>query len=472
VHNRRDQVQAHGFMVGRLISALLRAEPDMAVPPLRRSWTGLIIGSLIAALAVAGLAVMAAISPAAATSWRKPGTLILNRETGSRFVLADGRLHPVLNYASARLLLGAKLAVASVPTKTLRGVPLGGPVGINGAPDSLPGPTGDGRPWLICASSNGSRPALSLLVGEEAGERPVSQAQALVVRTSDGTTYLVTGGRRLRVTAPWVTRALGFPDDDAIGVRDAWVDTLPAGPDLPPAATPRAGKSAPDLDGRPTKVGEVLVVHGTGADQRFYQQTSGGLQPLTRTAAVLALSDPDTVNARTDGATVTARDLSPAALAASTLLSAPVWMSQLPPVPPAPDAVTADRMPCVRTVPGGAASSVVTVPAVPVTAAATVPAGVPASGTATAADPAGNRIADQVAVAPRAGLFARTLPAPGVPGEGLYLVTEDGAKFPVENADAATALGYPTSAAVSVPADLLALLPTGPVLRMLASGGG
>jgi type VII secretion protein EccB len=472
VHNRRDQVQAHGFMVGRLISALLRAEPDMAVPPLRRSWSGLIIGFLIAALVVAGLAVMAVISPGAATSWRKPGTLILNRQTGSRFVLAGGRLHPVLNYASARLLLGAKLTVASVPAKTLRNLPLGGPVGINGAPDSLPAPGRGGRPWLVCASSNGSRPALSLLVGEEAGERPVSPAQALVVRTSDGTTYLVTGGRRLRVTAPWVTRALGFPDDDAIGVRDAWVDTLPAGPDLPPAATPGAGKPAAELDGRPTKVGEVLVVHGPGTDQRFYQQTSGGLQPLTRTAAVLALSDPHTVNARTDGATVTARDLSPAALAASTLRSAPAWMSQLPPAPPTPDAVTAGRMPCVRTMPGDATTSVVTVPAVPVTGPATVPAGVPASGAATAADPAGNRIADQVAVAPRAGVFAQTLPAPGVAGEGLYVVTEDGAKFPVQNADAATALGYSTPAAVAVPADLLALLPTGPVLHMLASGGG
>ncbi|HEY0537489.1 MAG TPA: type VII secretion protein EccB [Actinoallomurus sp.] len=471
MHNRRDQVQAHGFMVGRLVSALLRGEPDMAVPPLRRSWSGLIIGFLVAALVVAGFSVMAAVSPAAAASWRKPGTLILNRQTGSRFVLADGRLHPVRNYASARLLLGAKLTVASVPTKTLSDVPLAGPVGINGAPDSLPGPAGGGRPWLVCASSNGSRPALSLLVGEEAGERPVSPAQALVVRTSDGTTYLVTGGRRLRVTAPWVTRALGFPDDDAIGVRDAWIDTLPAGPDLPPAAMSGTGKSAPDLDGQPTKVGEVFVVRGPGTDQRFYQQTGGGLQPLTRTAAVLALSDPHTVNARTDGATVTARDLSQAALAASRLPSAPAWMSYLPPVTLSSDAVTDGRMPCVRTVPGGGASSVVTVPAVPV-AAATVPAGVPASGTSTAADPAGNRIADQVAVAPRAGLFARTLPAPGVAGEGLYLVTEDGAKFPVENADAAAALGYSTSAAVTVPADLLALLPTGPVLRMLASGGG
>jgi Type VII secretion system ESX-1, transport TM domain B len=42
----------------------------------------------------------------------------------------------------------------------------------------------------------------------------------------------------------------------------------------------------------------------------------------------------------------------------------------------------------------------------------------------------------------------------------------------VQNADAATALGYSTPAAVAVPADLLALLPTGPVLHMLASGGG
>jgi hypothetical protein len=113
---------------------------------------------------------------------------------------------------------------------------------------------------------------------------------------------------------------------------------------------------------------------------------------------------------------------------------------------------------------------VVTVPAVPVTAANTVSAG--SLGTVTAGDPAGNRIADQVTVAPRAGLLARTLPSPGVPGEGMYLVTEDGAKFPVANDAAASALGYSSSTAVAVPADLLALLPSGPVLQMLGSGGG
>src|SRR4051812_16856746 len=141
-----------------------------------------------------------------------------------------------------------------------------------------------------------------------------------------------------------------------------------------------------------------------------------------------------------------------------------------PPRPPPP----AGRIPCARSVRAATRADpwLVPVPAVPVTAANAVPATVPAPGTATAADPAGNRIADQVVIAPKAGLLARTLPAPGVPGEGLYLVTEDGAKFPVADDAAATALGHSTATATAVPADLLALLPTGPVLRTLGSGGG
>lgn len=475
MHNRRDQVHAHGFMVGRLVSALLRAEPDLAVPPLRRSWSGLIIGSLLAALAVAGFAVFAVVHPGGATAWRKPGTLIIDKGTGTRYVLVDGRLRPVLNYASARLLLGDRLTVDSVAGESLRDVPRGGPVGIDGAPDALPGPGGDNAPWLACSTTTGSRPALSLLIGAAPDERPISPSQAVLVRTADGTTYLVTGGRRLRVTTPWVTRALGFPDNAAVGVRDAWIDALPVGPDLPPPTTPGVGQDGPALDGRAAKVGQVFVSRGAGTDQRFYLLTTGGLQSITQTAAALILSDPQTAKAYSGG-TVTATELSPAALAASKVLSPPPWTSGLPAAPPSLDAVAADRIPCVRSVPGGSTvrTSLVTVPAQPVTAsnAVAAPVGGASSGTATASDPAGNRVADQVVVAPRAGLLARTLPAPGVPGEGLYLITEDGAKFPVAGDAAATALGYSTSAATAVPADLLALLPTGPVLRTLGSGGG
>jgi hypothetical protein len=74
------------------------------------------------------------------------------------------------------------------------------------------------------------------------------------------------------------------------------------------------------------------------------------------------------------------------------------------------------------------------------------------------------RVADLVEVTPGAGLIARTRPAPGVPGAGVYLITEAGAKFPVADAEAAEALGFSVDAAELVPAELLALLPTGPVL--------
>ena len=54
---------------------------------------------------------------------------------------------------------------------------------------------------------------------------------------------------------------------------------------------------------------------------------------------------------------------------------------------------------------------------------------------------------------------------------GLFLVVETGAKYPLLDDAAAAALGYAASAAVPVPATVLALLPTGPELRVLGGDG-
>jgi hypothetical protein len=93
------------------------------------------------------------------------------------------------------------------------------------------------------------------------------------------------------------------------------------------------------------------------------------------------------------------------------------------------------------------------------------------SGPSRGADPAAvsrdDRVADRIEIAPGAGLLVRTRPAPGVAGAGIYLVTESGAKFPVADPDSATALGLPVDSAQLVPSDLLALLPTGPVLNRI-----
>jgi type VII secretion protein EccB len=468
VHTRRDQVQAHTFMVGRLVSALLRGEPDLAVTPMRRTPTGLIIGFILAALAVGGLVVFALLVPGGATAWRKPGTLIVERQTGNRYVLLDGRLRPVLNYASARLLLGSTLTIDSVPASSLDGVPRGGAVGILGAPDVLAKSGQPGaQPWLVCATStvdmSGSgRPTLTLRIGADADAYPVPGDQAVLVGTPDGTKYLVWRDRRMRLLAPWVEQALGLDDRAAVPVRGSWIDVLPAGPDLGSQPVSGRGLDGPVLDGKPTKAGQVFVVHGTGVPERFYQLSGAGLVPMTATAVALALGDP-AVAASYGGRPPVAIELSPAALGSATVLPAPDGQAQLPPSPPT-QRIGAGQVPCTELVPGPDHVSVALV---------TAPAG--AVGGSTVDGPELVRDAqnaDQLAVEPGGGLLARTQPAPGVPGAGLYLVTEEGAKYPVASSAAADALGVPVPSAVAVPADLLALLPTGPVLDRIGDGGG
>src|SRR5262249_39874454 len=156
-------------------------ERDLASPPLRRTPLGLVVGCILGLLAVGGFLVYGIIRPGGATGWQRPGTLIVDKGTGTRYVLAAGRLHPVLNYASAPLLLGAALTVDLVPSPALAGVPPGAPVGIPGAPDALP-PAGSGDiPWLVCAGqatdATGARvPVVSLRIGPAGDAAPQAAA--------------------------------------------------------------------------------------------------------------------------------------------------------------------------------------------------------------------------------------------------------------------------------------------------------
>ncbi|MFD0490276.1 type VII secretion protein EccB [Saccharopolyspora spinosporotrichia] len=463
MHSRSDQVQAHSFMTARLVSALVRAEPDAADRPLRRTPFGMAIGLMLAVLIVAGFAVASMFWPGGATKWMQPGTLIVEKETGTRYVLAGGVLHPVSNLASARLLLGANMQVASTPQSSLSEVPRGTPVGIIGAPDSLPDPS---RPangtWLLCADSttdaSGARqPTLSLGVGEAFQTQPVPDDRAVLVRVADGTEYLAWRDKRMKLVGPWVGRALGYDDGAAVRVRDAWVNALPAGPDLGAPPVSNQGQPGPVLDGEPTKVGQVFRVDGIGVQERYFVLTGEGLLPVTKTGAALALGNPATASAY-GGAKVEARTLSSAALASAMVLPAPEAMAAWPPVPPA--LVTGQR-PCVQTVTNGTSASHRLVSAHSVGNAAVV-GGPGITGT--------ELTADRIAVQAGGGMLVRTLPAPGVAGAGLYLVAEPGAKFPVAGQQTATALGLPADKAVGVPANLLDLLPTGPVLS--GQGGG
>ncbi|UVS79701.1 type VII secretion protein EccB [Actinokineospora sp. UTMC 2448] len=432
MYSRREQVQAHSFLVGRLIAALLRADPDAPDRPLRRTTVGVAGGIAVAALVAAGVLVVALLTGRGGDDWRKPGTLVVDEGTGNRYLLIDGRLRPVLNYASARLLIGGDLKVAQVGSDALAGTPHGSPIGILGAPDSVPAPSAP-QPWLVC-----SDPEVTLTIGATPGVVTAPEGEALLVTAGDEL-YLAWRDRRLRVTAPWAPRAIGLDPATAVPVDPAWLNALPSGPDLGPPPLPSGGPG-PLVAGLPTTVGQLVSVPDAVGGGRYVVRAEG-LVPVTATVAALLRADPDR------GGPPDLR-ITPAQLAQQTVLPAPVWQAELPPEPPVPLRVD-DRAPCVLWSDDTAA-----LVSAPPPAAEAPSAGLVRDG----------RVADRIAVAPGAGLLARTRPAPGVPGAGAYLVTESGAKFPVASAEAAAALGLPIDTARLVPADLLALLPTGPVL--------
>ncbi|MGO4759774.1 type VII secretion protein EccB, partial [Streptomyces sp. 2MCAF27] len=94
MQNKRDQVQAHMFLMGRLTSSMLRSDPDAPESPQGRTNRGVAIGIIIAILLAAGAFVIGLISPGKTDSWRSSGDLIVDKSSGARYLFLGGRLRP------------------------------------------------------------------------------------------------------------------------------------------------------------------------------------------------------------------------------------------------------------------------------------------------------------------------------------------------------------------------------------------
>src|SRR5262245_2790829 len=103
--SRQDQLHSYQFMIQRVVSALVMRETDPAQSPFRRIASATMAGALFAALGLAGAAVYGALRGASAEGWRDNSTVIIERESGAKYIYRDGTLHPVLNYASALLIV-------------------------------------------------------------------------------------------------------------------------------------------------------------------------------------------------------------------------------------------------------------------------------------------------------------------------------------------------------------------------------
>ncbi|WP_327000711.1 type VII secretion protein EccB [Dactylosporangium sp. NBC_01737] len=459
MQSRSDQIKAQSALHSRLTCALVAADPDALEHPHRRTVVGTVAGLLIGCLVVVGFAVYGYFVPGGSSAWRQPRVLIVERETGSRYLYVDGELRPVLNYASARLLLGPAPKVQTVSRRSLAEARHGQPIGIVGAPDALPTVPLRALSWTLCAEqtvdeAGAARTGNVLSVTADRSGAALPADRAIVATTRTGT-HLVWSGRRFALRQPWLVKVLGY-EGLAVAVTAPWLDVVPAGPDVDSIDVTGRGQPGPNLDGRPSRFGQVFVVRNTGTTERYYLLRADGLSPLTATGAAIVLGDPATAAAY-PGQSPAALPLSPAALATTTTTSAPAVLAALPAQPPAVAAVAGGQVPCVRLPsPSGP-------PEAPVEVLTTAP-DPDARPVRPAPDMTGLRGDVRVRIDAGGGGLVTVARAGQPSGASLHLLTDAGVGYPVAGAAVAKSLGFPEATAVAVPSALLELLPAGPVL--------
>ncbi len=307
----------------------------------------------------AGATVYGLLRPGGNDTWRKGEHLVVNRDTGARYLWTgtDGVLHPVRNYASARLIGGADLKAVDVSTASLRDVPVGSPAGIPGAPDTLPDPGRlDAGAWHMCVTGpDGALPSTSggaedagvdrpgattLVAGAPLDSQDVGADRGVLVRGPDRTEYLVWRGSRLALDRESDARnALGYGSERAMPVSAAFLDALAPGPALKPPEVPGRGEKGPVIGGRPSTVGQLFEVSVPGGGSTYHLLRKDGLVPLSGLEAALVLGDPATQKDAYQGRSPEARAVGADALRmhrAKDTAGAGSAGAELPRTPPAP----------------------------------------------------------------------------------------------------------------------------------------
>ncbi|KUH95610.1 type VII secretion protein EccB [Mycobacterium sp. IS-3022] len=444
------QISGHRFLLRRMEHALVRGDVRMVDDPMRAQALSLLVGGVLAVIAIGACAVLAFLAPRAALG---DVPIVMVRDTGALYVRVGPTLHPVLNLASARLITGSSDKPRLVSASAVDTTPRGAMLGIPGAPDTIAAPlTGDESGWLVCDDGSSTTTVLAGPVAEP----PTARRNVLVSAAGEGAaaTYLLFDGRRAKVDLrnPAVIRALEL---DGIAPRPVSRALLDAMPEVPQIAAPHirnAGSVGPaPLHG--LRVGTVVRVSRADSEE-LYVVLTRGVQRIGVVAADLIRFS----QAQEGHEIVT---VEPGAIGAVPVVD------DLP-IGEFPERVgtTDDPVLCGQWRWSAGSKSVAT---------ATVTAGsLPLGGTAppvqlAQADAAGAGI-DGFSMGGGRSAYVRAV---GVTGDGarngtLYLVSDAGVVFGIRDGETAERLGL-TGEPVPAPWALLARLPRGPELSVAAA---
>lgn len=461
---KRDLFQSYQFSVRRVVSGLVQRETDPAQTPLRRMGGAMFGSVMVAVLALAVTGVIGVIKGGGNKTWQEGGSVIIEEETGATYAwLQDPEtkkfaLHPVLNFASAALLVGSSTPV-EVSHASLADAPRGVRLGIPGAPDSIPpAESFDAGDWTLCAEPAKTDagvvvPSTALLVGHPRSKgQPINDSTIVLKDVQTGAVYLVWNGHRFLLPDPDpAITALGLRDSPQIEVGTAMITSLPEGAPIAPISTGSPGAPSQVVPGR--SVGQVLVDKTT---KQFYLVREGDLRNLSPVEANVTLSSPQT-SAAYGGAAPTAIEVDNAVVTSVPRVDLPApAFNDAPRDMPSPAAVaTTTSTVCASYASQSAQIDVA------------VDASVEGEQFALATPERtqnGTVLADRVLVTGGHAVLVRSVQSATATEGPLHLVTEEGKRFALPNEEAVTALGLDKIKPVLMPASLVARIPEGPAL--------
>jgi hypothetical protein len=421
VAGRRELIESEDFARRRGVAALVRGDALAIEDVPRRPNAALLVGLVVVVLVAAASAGTAFLSGRAPDGWRDDGSLVVDRETGARYLATGGTLRPAPTLTVA-LLAGARRDPVLVPHARVLEVPVGTSLPDDGAPELPPTLPAAPSPLTACAPAPDQVAVFTTAPGGT--KRPET---GFLARPAGGTeTVLVTGGEAHHVD-PAALPALGYAPAQVRDVPAAWLALLPRGGDLAPTPAPGAVV---------TTTGGARYVIDHGRARPVADDTSARLLPTpARTVPV------EQILAQSPGP--------------------PVGLRDVPSEPPAVPAREEAAVPCV--VGGGDAPRLVVSDAATDTTTRAAPERVLGGG--------GPPLHVTWHVAPGGGAllappgFDHTRPAPGDRDEGMVLV-DSGLGFPVADDEALRALGYARGQVLAIGRPWFALLGAGPRLAV------
>ncbi|GAB7030648.1 type VII secretion protein EccB [Streptomyces sp. NPDC021749] len=350
--SRRDELNAYSFARKRTNAAFLKPLPNGSIESAPKPLKAVVPSAIMGVLMLVGFGACGILKPVAPSGWDKPqANLIVGSESSTRYVVLPNTdlnghkrnlLHPVLNLASAKLLLDPdKYSVVKVQESELDGKITHGPaVGIPYAPDRLPTPQDVDKPkvWAVCnrpGSGQKSKPQQAVFVLSGKDKQLVDDPrtgrldvhEALYVEDPDGKRWLVDnngtafqfdstmGGRVGPIGGASKTNRdlerIIFGDSvEPQKVTPEFMDTLIKSPvPIGMPTVPDAGKQTPVKD-VPDKYRTVGTVLQTDDSPQKYVVQADGVYKVSNFIAKLLLQGQNAQAVNKDGSALTPQTVS------------------------------------------------------------------------------------------------------------------------------------------------------------------